>query len=728
MSALARLSPRLRHGLADVLRWDGLRPVQEASVPVILDGYNAVVLAPTAGGKTEAAFLPCLDVLAARPAPGVGLLYVSPLVALLNNQEERARKLAGLVGLDAFKWHGNVNASSKHEFLDDPARVLLTTPESLEAMLLGRRVPVRDLFAHLRFAVVDEVHAFAGSDRGAHLIAVLERLARFSSEDVQRIGLSATVANPGDIGRWLRGSSRRAGRVVRPAEAARTREGHVVALPEEDTFRFVASRVRRGKTLVFVERRKDAEEIADGLHRGGALDFVGTYHSAVSRDARQQAEDAMSGSAHRNVCLTCTSAMELGVDIGDLDDVLQWEPPGSVSALLQRWGRTGRRAGQTQTTTIITRTADSTLAAAAQLSLAAEGWVEAVRPWRRAYHILLQQMLAEVLHGGGHTPASLWRTLRPIPAFEDVSDEDYDALLRHLLAGDFLASVSGHLVLGDEGERRFGAKRFQALVTSFETPDTYTVVDATCHFEIGQIESLFVEQLRADLAEGQRPVMLLAGRPWQVRDIQDRTAVVNVVPDENARSPKWAGHAPRIVARRLAWRHRELLLGECAIPAGLNDAAFASLKALQHERGPALRTLPLPHLLLGRELTLHTFAGTRVNYTLALLLDTFGATSWDAFKVTVRASSTTEKPDLDALSARVFETLQGAAVGITDEQLARMTANLKPVKLSKYQPFLPPDLARQAVADFMLDVPDTETYLREVWGVPAPEGGAVTVR
>ena len=169
--------------------------MQEASISPLLAGENLVILAPTAGGKTEAALLPALDVMLREGQRGVGLLYVSPLVALLNNQEARAQTLAGLVGLRAFKWHGGVTQGARKQFLEDPAEIfLLTTPESLEAMLIGRRVPVAQVFAGLRFAVIDEVHAFAASDRGAQLMGVLERLASFSAHDVQRVGLSADGA------------------------------------------------------------------------------------------------------------------------------------------------------------------------------------------------------------------------------------------------------------------------------------------------------------------------------------------------------------------------------------------------------------------------------------------------------------------------------------------------------------------------------------------------------
>ncbi|MCP4560854.1 MAG: DEAD/DEAH box helicase, partial [Bosea sp.] len=206
--------PRLRHAIASRLGWPSLRPVQELAGHALLDGSNAVILAPTAGGKTEAALFPLLSELMEREPEGVGLIYLAPIKALLNNQAERLATLTEMVGLRRFLWHGDVADSRKRAFVREPAEVLMTTPESLEVMLLSPRFPHERLFADLRSVVVDEVHALAGTDRGAHLASVLERIVRPSRHDVQRAGLSATVGNPEEILAWLAGTSKRERRVV----------------------------------------------------------------------------------------------------------------------------------------------------------------------------------------------------------------------------------------------------------------------------------------------------------------------------------------------------------------------------------------------------------------------------------------------------------------------------------------------------------------------------------
>src|SRR5690606_34449366 len=192
---------------------------------------NAVILAPTAGGKTEAAIFPILANLVERPTESVAAIYIAPIKALLNNQEERLGTYTEMVGLDRFVWHGDTRTSAKRQFCNAPAEILMTTPEALEVMLLSSKVPVGKLFRDLRFLVIDEVHALAGTDRGAHLMSVVERVVRLTENDVQRLGLSATIGNPEEILGWLQGTSRRDGVVVDPPKEPQKRKLAVQYLP-----------------------------------------------------------------------------------------------------------------------------------------------------------------------------------------------------------------------------------------------------------------------------------------------------------------------------------------------------------------------------------------------------------------------------------------------------------------------------------------------------------------
>jgi ATP-dependent Lhr-like helicase len=401
VTAFARFPPRLQEAIVSRLGWTSLRPIQELAGEAILDGKNAVVLAPTAGGKTEASMFPALANLVAHEPDGVGVIYIAPIKALLNNQEDRLGTYAEMVGLRRFVWHGDVGERAKRKFVDEPAEILMTTPESLEVMLVSSRSPVKRIFKDLRLIVIDEVHALAGTDRGAHLMSVIERLAPTSKNDLQRVGLSATVGNPDQILEWLKGSSQRQGVVVDPPRTPAKRDLHVglydsiAALAGEAATRAVGK-----KSLFFCQSRSVTETVAERM-RGRDID-VFVHHSSVALEERRAAEERF---AHgTNACIVCTSTLELGIDVGDLDQVFQADAPSSVSSFLQRMGRTGRRPGTTANTTFLCEDPDAVLQAVALIELAREGWVERVAKQERCWPVLVHQLLA--LTAGSSSAAS----------------------------------------------------------------------------------------------------------------------------------------------------------------------------------------------------------------------------------------------------------------------------------------------------------------------------------
>src|ERR1700733_11827231 len=217
-SGLGRLHPVIVHHLVNSLGWTSLRPLQDQAVAPVLDGSDALLLAPTAGGKTEAAIFPMLTAMEQSHWNGLSVIYLCPLKALLNNLLPRLETYSGWVGRRVSLWHGDTPASRRKSTLAELPDLLLTTPESLESMLVSANVDHRRLFAGVRAVIVDEAHAFGAGDRGWHLIAVLERLSRIAGRPLQRIGLSATVGNPAELLTWLQGSAagQRAGVVVAP--------------------------------------------------------------------------------------------------------------------------------------------------------------------------------------------------------------------------------------------------------------------------------------------------------------------------------------------------------------------------------------------------------------------------------------------------------------------------------------------------------------------------------
>ena len=196
MSAFEHLHPAIQHHIVNSLGWRQLRPLQEEAVEPILSGKSALLIAPTAGGKTEAAVFPLLSRLLSENWEPISVLYICPIKALLNNLEIRLRQYSEWLGRRVGVWHGDIGQGDRSRILKEPPDILLATPESLEVMLVSRRTDHANLFANVRAVVVDEIHAFAGDDRGWHLLAVLDRVSHLCACDLQRVGLSATVGNP----------------------------------------------------------------------------------------------------------------------------------------------------------------------------------------------------------------------------------------------------------------------------------------------------------------------------------------------------------------------------------------------------------------------------------------------------------------------------------------------------------------------------------------------------
>ncbi len=344
MSAFDQLHPSVQHHVVNSLGWRSLRPLQEHAIGPVLSGKYCLLLAPTAGGKTEAVVRPILSRMLSEDRRGLSVLYVCPIRALLNNLEHRLSFHAGLVGRTCGLWHGDVAQAVKSRTLAEPPDILLTTPESLEALLISRWTDRFFFFGSVRTIIIDEIHAFAGDDRGWHLLAVLERIRHITRKDMQRIGLSATVGNPERLRRWLGGASTRESVIVAPPGAAPAEADVEIDFVGnlQNAARVLKILHRGEKRLVFCDSRARTEELATHLRSEGVPTFVS--HSSLSAEQRRDAEGAFREA--RDCVIVATSTLELGIDVGDLDRVIQLDAPGTVASFLQRPGANRPSNGQ----------------------------------------------------------------------------------------------------------------------------------------------------------------------------------------------------------------------------------------------------------------------------------------------------------------------------------------------------------------------------------------------
>ncbi len=700
MSTFSRFAPRLQEAIVARLGWTNLREVQEQAGAALLDGKNAVVLAPTAGGKTEAATFPLLSQMIVEPPQGVGAIYVAPIKALLNNQEDRLGLYTEMVGLDRFVWHGDTSDARRRRFLKEPVELLMTTPESLEVMHVSRRIDEQRLFSDLRMVIIDEVHALAGTDRGGHLMSLVERIARLSRFDVQRVGLSATVGNPSAILEWLQGTSQREGVVVDPPKPPARRDLLVLHRDSLAPLAQAAARIAKGKkSLFFCQSRSMTEAVAEHMRHAETEVFV--HHSAVSREERERAEERFHHGS--DACIVCTSTLELGIDVGDLDRVLQAEAPDTVNSFLQRMGRTGRRAGQAANTTFFCATTEGVLQAIALVELAKSGWVEPVELDRRCWPVLIHQLLAMSLASDGVTADDAWEHLAVVPDLAGIDRTEYDRLVRWMLEDGGLRMASGRLVLGPEAERRFGRRNFMELFAVFSSPQSYTVQTEDGR-AVGTLTQAFVDRLVDDVSS-----FLLGGRAWAVNRIQhdDRRILVRSAP--RGRQPTWGGFVPQFLGRELAERVRDILTSDVEF-GFLDDLAATALRERREEFRGIFDEDAGGIEYDDSEIRWWTFAGGRINTTLRSAMGAICG-SWsiipDNFLLRVRGDDLTPQ-----YFEQVLERVRDPAFWDDEDTWSQISADLPGYRLSKFQPLMPAWVEREVVANYLLDVAAARRWIK----------------
>jgi len=698
MSVFSRFPSLLQHAIAHHLGFTSLRSVQELAGEAILDGKNAVVLAPTAGGKTEASMFPVLAGMLAAPPSGVGALYVAPIKALLNNQEVRLGDYTEMVGMRRFVWHGDAPQGQKEAFCREPAELLMTTPESIEVMLMSPRVPVPRLFEDLRYVIIDEIHAFAGTDRGAHLMSVLERLAGVSRHDVQRIGLSATVGNPMQIGRWLAGTSARPSVVIDPPRPKAERLIKVYLREDASDFAREAVREGRGKkSLFFCQSRALTEAVADEMRDDSFEVFV--HHGSVSKEERHAAEERFARGT--NACIVATSTLELGIDVGGLDLTFQANAPSTVSSFLQRMGRTGRRPGAVANMMFLCEDAVSVVQSTALVLLAARGWVESVKDETRAWPVLVHQVLAMTQQHGGISAERCWQTLERVPDFRGIQREEYLELVEHMKREGYLFESGGLLGMGRTAERAFGKKNFLELYAVFSSPVLYKVQTESKR-DLGSLEQAFVDRLVEEMS-----AFLLGGRAWLVVSIHHGERLVRVRGAPRGKKPSWGGFVPQFLGFEVCQAMKDVLTSNEEY-AFLDAKAKAALAEWRGDLGLLLRSRADALQFDGTTVTWWTFAGGRINQTLKYALAWKGA--WkvvpDNFSVSIQGDGVS----FEAVS-RLVEEMRQAGFWEAAETRRRLLALVPEYRLSKFQRVLPERWQVEMVGAYLLDFEATARFL-----------------
>lgn len=721
-----RLQPSIRHHIANTLGWQSLRPLQEHSIVPLMDGDDALLLAPTAGGKTEAVSFPVLSALDAHNTHGLSVLYICPIKALLNNLQPRLERYAGWVGRTAQIRHGDTTPSVRANQILNPPDILLTTPESLEAVMVSTKADEHRLFANVQTVIIDEVHAFAGDDRGWHLLALLERLCEISNRRIQRIGLSATVGNARDLLTWLQGThptaKDRPGHVIAPGvdldlpdtpatetnpDAARTpaatTRGVDMQVDYVGSMQNAATLIAKlhvgEKRLVFADSRSTVELLAGHLRDLNVNTFVS--HSSLSLDERRQAEQAFAEA--KDCVIVATSTLELGIDVGDLDRVLQIGAPGSVASMLQRLGRAGRRAGTSRNLLFVAIKDEDLLAALAMCLLWSEGYVEPVHGPPCPHHIAAQQLLGMTLQKKQVVKQNWYEAITG----SGVVDGTYAVRIADwLVESGYLTEYHGVLAIGPEAEKRYGTRHFMDILAVFAAPPQFTVRQG--REDIGTIDPVIL----TTPSEGPRK-LTLSGRGWLVTSIDWRRKVVQVEPSDSGGAMRWLGSGAA-TSFALADAERRVLLGMNPLATTLTKRAIERLASLRNARGHVVSGGASVVDASGAAPRWWTFAGLRANLTVAAALDSATPGIVDTERKThdryITLDSEVTSAELRAALHTIASEparLQRAFPEVADEAMQGL----------KFNQMLPPELAKETVAARMVDIYGaTQLVNRDVHG------------
>ncbi len=589
--------------------WDSLRGVQIAAAKTIFETDNNLLLtSSTASGKTEAAFFPILTTLVENPSHSIGVLYIAPLKSLINDQFLRMESVLSESGIRVTHWHGDVGASEKKRLLTNPEGILQITPESLEAMLINRSNDIPRLFGDLRYIVIDEIHTLMGSDRGNQIICQIERISRLIHYSPRRIGLSATIGSTDKAVEWLSAGSGRDTDVpafesekikwrlgmehffIHSKQSAESGEERVKksALPSDEGYEYIYDCVKDKKALVFSNSREETEYVCATMRqiaaRRGERDVFLIHHGNLSASLREEAEMKMKDEEISAVtCATVT--MELGIDIGKLERILQNDAPNSVSSFLQRLGRSGRR-GQPPEMMMVFREEEplpnaplpqlipwGLLRAIAIVQLyIEERFIEPPFEKKQPMSLLFHQTLSTLASSGELSASHLAKRVLSMPAFANISKEDYKTLIVSMLNSGMLEMTEEKgLIIGLAGERLIGSFKFYAV---FNDSEDFTV----------RCESEEIGTITTPPPVGDR--FALAGRVWEVLEADITARLVYVKGVEGKMEISWPGDYGEIHTKILE-RMKKVLLENTEYPYLLENASarLAEARALVKNSG-----------------------------------------------------------------------------------------------------------------------------------------------
>lgn len=707
--------------------WHSLRDIQQEAIDPILAGDTDVIIsASTAAGKTEAFFLPACSATIDNNE-GYSILYISPLKALINDQYRRLDSFSITTGIVVTPWHGDISQSIKTKSKRNPSGIVLITPESLESLLIRESGWIQRAFSSLKYIVIDEFHAFIGTERGQHLLSLLNRMDSLLQEietPVPRVALSATLGNLEEIPSALRQNKAMPCCIIK-SDVAQSElkfkiQGYIdPARPENgipahyQICENLYDLCRGGSHLVFANSRKRTESISAQLSDFCEKNLVPNeffpHHGSLDKNLREELEARLQKDNLPTTAI-CTMTLELGIDIGKVDSVIQVTAPHSVASLRQRLGRSGRRGSAAVlrmliaeqeidiNSNVVDKLRIELLQCIAMIRLLIlDKWYEPADMHNYHFSTLLHQVLALVAQWGGIRADQIYKFLCSNGCFSNVTIEQFKELLSHMGKQDLITQISsGELVMGLEGEKVTNNYQFYAV---FKTPEEYRVIAGSKTLGTLPVDSLILE--------GQH--IIFTGRRWKVETIDTDKKTINVSPSKGGEPPQFNGQGMLVhdIVRQEMLRIYET--GEYRIQHsnGYIDFLDSTAKELFNEGLDNFKVLYLSKERIFENngyVYIVPWMGDKIVNTLTtmLIMDGYSAS---AFAGVIEV----EKANLKKVQQYLVKLSKENT--LTNTELAKYVAEKS---IEKYDDYLPETLLTEGYGQKYFDIDKTKEWLKSI--------------
>lgn len=587
--------------------WPSLTKIQDAAIKQMYKCENNLILAaPTASGKTEAAFLPAIS-KAEDIKNKLKILYISPLIALINDQFERITDMCKDLDIRVTSWHSEASVSRKDKLVENPSGILLITPESLEAMFVSDKKRAEVLLKDIEYIIVDEIHGFLDTNRGLQLKSLLVRIQSYIEKNPRMLGLSATIGEKNyDLAKDFFLNGRQTNILL-----DRSRNDLIMSLDyieSEDINKEIAQKVLEyslGKsTLVFPNSRAKVEKLSYLLKKEveekGYDIRVFSHHSSISKIKRTEIE-TFAKTSRRDFIIVATSTLELGIDIGAVDQVIQVGSAASVLSLSQRLGRSGRRTRKSVIYQIATDKWDL-VQASSSLRLFKEGKLDKINRKTKTYDIFAHQVLSTLLEKNGLLIDDYYKLNEELKSFSDITDNEFKILTDFLLQNDFVEEIDGEYIVGSKAEKLMTMGSFY---NQFVIKKSYKV--QTDKQTIGEIE------LGENLRVADR--IYLSGQVWKIEAINHKLRKIRVSLSNKANAKSFASSGGFEISGEVRDEMEKILL---------NPSSFeitGNIKEVIDELSGEITNEAYHFIETDGRKALRTFKSTKINKTLALMLN-----------------------------------------------------------------------------------------------------------